>query len=183
MDNQNQIIIPTTPKDVSPIKDVAPINNDISSYTPITNASCDCKTIRILKSLLSGRFGEFTGMSTYLYQHFVINMLNSALANSLSQIAIQKLRHMELLGNAIISFGGNPRFTNGQGTPWSSRFINYTQNQQSFLQNNIRAEEMAIASYENAIGQVANESLKQLFREIIEDKRRHIQIFRSYLKI
>lgn len=90
---------------------------------------------------------------------------------------------MELLGNAIISFGGNPRFTNGQGTPWSSRFINYTQNQQSFLQNNIRAEEIAIASYENAIGQVANESLKQLFREIIEDKRRHIQIFRSYLNI
>lgn len=183
MDNQNPIIIPTPHKDVSPIKDVTPIGNDISNYTPITNASCDCRTIRILKSLLSGRLGEFTGVSTYLYQHFVINTLNSALANSLSQIAIQEMRHMELLGNAIISFGGNPRFTNGQGTPWSSRFVNYTQNQQSFLQNNIRAEEMAIASYENAISQVTNESLKQLFREIIEDERRHIRIFQSYLNI
>ncbi len=180
MDNQNQIIVPTPSKNTTPIKDVAPIDNRISNYTPITNASCDCRTIRILKSLLGGRFGEFTNLSTYLYQQFITKTLNSTLADNLSNIINQKLRHIELLGNAIASFGGNPRFTNGQGTPWSSRFVNYTTNQQTFLRNNINAEEKAIAEYEKAISQVNNESLKQLLREIIEDERRHIQIFQSY---
>ena len=48
---------------------------------------------------------------------------------------------MGLLGNAITSFGGNPRFSNGQGTPWSTRNINYENDIPTFLKNNIKREE------------------------------------------
>ena len=178
MDNQDQIIIPAPVKDVAPIKDVNPSS---SRYTKITGASCDCNTIKLLKALLGGRYGEFTGHSTYFYQSLISQALNSALASSLRGLSDAERNHMDLIGNAIIAFGGNPRFTNGQGTPWSSRMIDYTTDKNAFLTNNIRREERAIREYEKTITKVTNESLRQLFREIIADKRNHILILQGLL--
>lgn len=178
MDNQENVIIPNTPKDVFPQKDIVP---EIRRYTNITNAFCDCPTLRILRSLFSGRFGEMTTFNTLLFQRLISDRFNPALATALREIALEDFLHMELLGNAIISFGGVPRFTNGQGGFWSARNINYNTNVNDFLRYNILGKERSIREYERAISRVTNESLRQLFREIIEDERRHIDIFRGFI--
>ena len=176
MENQNQIIIP---QPVTPIKDIAPVGR---TYTKITNATCDCRTIRILKNLLSGRFGELTGIHSYLFQNIISNGINQNLANALNNLSLEELLHANLLGNAILNFGGTPRFSNGQGTFWSGRNVNYQTDQNSFIRSNISREERSIRDYEDAIARVNNESLRQLLREIIEDKRQHIIILNSFLK-
>ena len=46
------------------------------------------------------------------------------------------------------------------------------------LDNNIKAENIAIESYKLAITRVKNQSLKDLFMRIIEDEMRHVEIFK-----
>lgn len=171
MENQEQIVVPT------PIKDVAPINAD---FITLNNTFCDCQTQRILKRLLSGRFGKLTSLFTYLYQSLIVQSQNPRLYNALISIYQQELLHASLLGSALVSFGGNPRFS-AEGTFWNARRVNYTQNPSVFLQENIRFIENSINLYQNAILRVTNQSLKQLLSQILEQDKRHLETFRSFL--
>jgi rubrerythrin len=47
------------------------------------------------------------------------------------------------------------------------------------LDANIQGETISIENYLKAIEIVKNESLKQLFYRIIEDEKRHIEIFKT----
>lgn len=175
MENQDQIIITPTP---TPPKDVTP---EGKIYTQITNASCDCRTVRLLKNLLSGRYGSLTGINSYLFQNILSDGINSNLANDLKNLSLEELLHATLLGNAIQSFGGIPRFSNGQGSFWSARNVNYLTDQNTFIRNNIAREERIIRDYQQAISKITNQSLIALLNEIISDKQRHILILNKYL--
>lgn len=148
-------------------------------YTQITNATCEISTVRILRGLLAGQDGEMSAINTYVFQGLITNNPSSNIAQTLRNIAEDEMRHMELLGSAIVSFNGVPRYTNGQGNFWSARNVNYALNPSAFIADNIRAEEKAIRNYERAITRVRNESLITLLREIIEDERRHIELLRG----
>lgn len=153
----------------------APTNTNPLRYTQITGAFCDQRTVRILRRLLAGRWGELSAVTTYIFQH-IISCGDDNLANALRLIALDEMRHMELLGSAIVSFGGIPRFSS-EGSFWSARNTNYQTAPAIFIADNIRAEQRAIRNYEDAIQRVSNPSLRALLGEIVEDERRHIQIF------
>jgi len=163
------------------IKDIENIENRRDfRYTPIENAVCNLKTIRILKRLMNSRVSEMTGINTYLYQFFISRYDNPNLANIFRRIAINEMKHLELLADAIIKFGGIPTF-NYRDNFWNARFVNYENVGLNIIRNNIRDENKSIIQYKHAIENVENESLKQLFREIILDKERHIQELSSFL--
>ena len=169
MDDNQKIIIPSYQQE------------DIKTYTTITYATNNVCTVRLLKNLMSGRFGELGAINTYIFQHLILNNENINLKKDLDFIAMEEMKHLELLGNAIISFGGIPKYTNGQGQPWSARFVNYETDIKSFLNQNIKGEEMAIRNYEFVMNKVANQSLKTLLQEIVDDEKQHIVIFKKYL--
>lgn len=152
------------------------------NYTSLTNTSNDCKTVRILKQLASGLHSEFTDTARYSFQHLITKMSNLALSNDLELISIVEMKHLELLGSAIISFGGVPKYTGANGNFWSAKFVDYNTDINTFLKRNILAEEKAIQIYSKAIDMVSNQSLKKLLEEIIQDEKEHIVIFNSYLK-
>lgn len=172
MEQENIIITPVPQNDG---------NFETKKYTQISNASCDCKTVRILKRLLSGRYGSLTGINSYLFQNIISSQINNNLAKTLNELSLEELLHASLIGNAIQSFGGMPRFSNGQGTFWSARNVNYETNQNQFIRNNILREECAIKELEQAILQVSNQSLISLLKEIILDKQSHITKLKVFL--
>ena len=178
MDSNENIIVPSPQNNVFPPKDIAPIGR---AYPNIINATCDCGVVRLLKGLVGGRFGELTLFNTLLFQRMLSQNSNEKLFNALSEIEQEDLKHIELLSNAITNFGGVPRFTNGQGSSWSARNVNYETNFNNFLRDNINFKERAIKEYERVITRIVNESLKELLNQIIEDENRHIVIFRKFL--
>lgn len=173
MENQEDIVITPVPK-----KDTS---TDGRKYTQITHATCDCKVVRILKNLLSGRYGSLTGLHSYLFQNILSNNTNQNLKNALNALSLEELLHAQLLGNAIQSFGGVPRFSNGQGSFWNARNVNYITDVPQFIRANIAREQRIIQEYQSAVSKITNESLKLLLNEIIQDKQRHITILNSYL--
>ena len=87
--------------------------------------------------------------------------------------------HMDLLMHAVTDFGGVPKYEDSQGNYFSTNCINYTTKLKEMLDHNIRAENMAINNYREAIKRVKNESLKNLFSRIIEDEEQHIKAFQQ----
>lgn len=137
--------------------------------------------VRCIVDDYSGREGELTAITQYIYQQYISHSFDEELAETLLQIAIVEMHHHELLGEAIVQAGGDP-LMGGSTCFWSGSNVNYTKNPIAFLRNNIQAEYRAIAAYRRSIACVRNESLKELLARIIMDEELHIEIFTQQLK-
>jgi len=87
--------------------------------------------------------------------------------------------HLDMLMHAISLFGGIPKYEDSQGNFFNTANLNYSMKLRDMLENNIRAESIAIENYEMAINKVKNQSLKDLLRRIIEDEMRHLEVFKQ----
>ena len=140
------------------------------NYTQISGASqCNC-TVKYLKVLNSGRVSATTLLNTYLFQYLVVGGGNQELRNLLQEGSRIEMQHSRLLGEAIVLFGGLPKLSNGQGAPWSARYLNYETNPNRIILNNIRLIEFYIRQLNIVKQRVPNQSLKSLISEIIEDE-------------
>lgn len=147
-------------------------------YPEIKNAEEDAKTVAILKNLANGRIGELAGASQYIYQSVIADKTNEEIAKIFEEIGVVEMMHLDMLMHAITDFGGIPRYEDSQGNFFNTAMLNYSLKLKEMLENNIKAETMAIENYKTAIAKVPNVSLKQLFERLIEDEMRHLEIFK-----
>ena len=147
-------------------------------YPEITGVQEDAQTVAILKNLAFSRVGKLAGVLKYIYQSVLANKTQEEIAVIFEEIGVVEMLHLDMLMHAISMFGGNPKYEDAQGTYFNTLNINYSMKLRDMLENNIRAETVAIENYEMAISKVKNQSLKDFFKRIIEDEKRHIEIFK-----
>lgn len=150
-----------------------------SSYPEIANATNDPSTVAILKELLSSKQGEIAGIMQYFYQSSIARQADPSIADILEEISVVEMVHMGLLMNAIVSFGGMPKYNNGKGQPFNASYVNYSTKLKDMLDANIVGEQQAIKDYLNAQNLVKNQSLKNLLNRIIEDEQLHLTAFKT----
>jgi len=146
-------------------------------YPEIVGATDDKRTVSILKNLANGKVGEFAASGQYIFQSVVADEIEEEIGGIFEEIGIVEMLHLDMLMHAISAFGGLPKFEDSNGNFFNTANLNYSDRLIDMLENNIRAETMAIDNYLVAIDNVNNESLKRLFERIIEDERRHLEIF------
>lgn len=147
-------------------------------YPQIVNAEEDLTTVVILKNLANSRVGESAASMQYIYQSVISDRTNEDIAAIFEEIGVVEMMHLDMLMHAISDFGGVPKYDDAQGNFFTTATLNYSLKLKDMLDNNIRAETVAIENYRNAIAKVRNQSLKDLFERIIEDERRHLEIFK-----
>lgn len=147
-------------------------------YPEIVDVEEDLTTVAILKNLASSRVGELAGVLQYIYQSVVADKTNKDIAEVLEEIGVVEMMHLDMLMHAVTLFGGVPKYEDSQGNFFNTANLNYSMKLRDMLENNIRAESIAIENYEMAIQRVKNKSLKDLFGRFIEDERRHLEIFK-----
>lgn len=147
-------------------------------YPEIKNSSDDMTTVAILKNLANGRVGEIAGATQYVYQSVIADKTNEEIAEIFEEIGIVEMMHLDMLMHAISDFGGIPKYDDSQGNFFNTATLNYSLKLKDMLENNIKAETMAIENYKMASARVSNQSLKDLFARIIEDEMRHLEIFK-----
>lgn len=150
-------------------------------YPEIINATMDRETVAILKNLATSKTGELGGILQYIYQSVVSNRVNQDIASIFEEIGIVEMMHLEMLMNAIVSFGGVPKYEDAMGNAFNVSNINYSLKLKDMLQTNIKDEQLAIEDYTKAISRVKNSSLKELLERIKLDEEHHLQIFRKML--
>ena len=148
-------------------------------YPELVDVMEDMSTVAILKNLVSGRVGELPATLQYVYQSVIAGKTNQEISDVFEEIGVVEMIHMDMLMHAVTLFGGVPKYEDSQGNFYNTANVNYSLKLREMLDNNIRAETMAIENYQMAIGKVKNESLKDLFARIIEDEQRHLEIFKK----
>ncbi len=125
----------------------------------------------------SGEEGELTAITQYIYEHIEFKC-ESQISNILLKIAIEEMRHVEILGEIIKKLGGKPIYINSQKQYWTSENVKYNfSNLDEMLEYNVKAEEKAIEGYKKAIIYTNNMYLKNVFERIILDEQKHKEIF------
>jgi len=148
-------------------------------YPKIENANDDKLTVAVLKNLILSRGGELTATLQYMFQSVVAGEVNAEISDILEEIAIVEMMHIEMLMQAIKTFGGVPKYQDAQGVNFNSGFVYGSTKLKEMLDANIMGEQKAIEDYTNAINKVGNLSLKNLFKRIIEDEQLHIKVFKT----
>lgn len=96
----------------------------------------------------------------------------------MKKIALDDLKHQELLANAIQMTSGNPIYCNSEGKWLGGRQIDYFKDIKRILNTNLELKEKTIIDYKVAISKIENAQIKELLSTILEDEEEH----RSKLK-
>jgi len=151
-------------------------------YPLITPFECDNDSLLLLQSLYCSQSSETVAILTYSYQHMITNPFNEGLAKILAKISIVEMRHLDLLGNAIVCAGGIPVFADNQNAFLSGKWVDYVTNVGKLLENDIRGEINAAKAYENAAQNVNDPKLAALFTRIALDEKLHAEILADVMK-
>lgn len=157
-----------------------PVYVDSSPYPEVTGEP-DPETVALLKEDYAGAGGELTAIAQYVFQTGRCTQ-DDHFANSILQIAMVEMIHLDMLGDVIVTLGGNPSFDDGKYY-WSAHNVNYAADLAGMLRANIKAEQGAIAAYEKHAAETKNASVKALLQRFIVDEKLHLRFFEESLAV
>ena len=149
-------------------------------YPKVTGAHCP-NTVKLLKEDYAGVVSELTAITQYIFQENSLDDYPS-FQKSLLKIAIQEMKHLDLLGEAIETLGGSPRFDDGEYY-WVSSNVDYSTGIKNIVLADIKAEKAAIENYTKHAQIIENKSVKDLINRIIEDEKLHLEFYENVLQL
>lgn len=93
---------------------------------------------------LSGELGELSAVTQYIYEHMeIVNF--PELSKIMVKIAIQEMKHLNLVGELIKRLGKKPCFIDSKGVNWNSKYVKYNfEDIVKIMKYNIETEKVAI---------------------------------------
>ena len=146
------------------------------SNLPYPDIKVEKENIEYAKLLMypyASMISEDTATHLYMYQSFI---LDDNIGKILENIAIVEMHHLEMLAKTINLLGLKPEYKSND-IPWTSNYINYTNNLKDILKINIEAETLAIKNYQNLIKVINDKYIKKMLERIIVDEEIHLKIF------
>ena len=186
MEKYSTIIINLLFKNIFIVGDCMDIFNvklDIPYPKIIVNKKDKNLAYRIMDSY-AGIISELTQITQYSFQSFYLNKYVD-LSKILESIAMVEMEHLKILGILIDKLGLIPyyaTYNNNTAIPWNSDYVNFTTDYRSMLVYNIDSEKETIKAYNKIISSTDDENIIAIFKRIILDEERHIQIFSELLK-
>ena len=148
---------------------------------PYPHIKVEKENIEYAKLLMypyASMISEDTATHLYMYQSFI---LDDNIGKILENIAIVEMHHLEMLAKTINLLGLKPEYKSND-IPWTSNYINYTNNLKDILKINIEAETLAIKNYQNLIKVINDKYIKKMLERIIVDEEIHLKIFNDLYK-
>ena len=149
-------------------------------YPKINNLNGNEKDIALLSKAYSSCGSETTAILQYIFQHYVFQ--DKDVADVLIKIAINEMKHHELLAETIVAIGGTPYYTNGFGGDFSTKCVYEGKDMLLALEQNIKDEQAGVEYYEEIKKQLSNPSLVKIIDRIILDELVHIDTFNKLIE-
>lgn len=137
---------------------------------------------KLIKKCYCGIYSELTLVNQYNYQQLLIESYLKEIFIEISKI---EKEHLDILGEIIIAFGGEPSFTiekRNKSFHWNSKYINTDTTLKNILISNINNEQELIKEYRKITNIIENESIVSILNRIILDEELHIKIFNKIYK-
>ena len=101
----------------------------------------------------------------------------------LLSIAIEEMRHIDILGEILINLGEKPVFRNSNQNQWTAKNVKYKiRDLKDAMKINIASEEAAIRGYRQLMRYTNNMYLRRIYERIILDEMTHLEIFKRILE-
>ena len=139
----------------------------------------------LLTQDFAGAGGEMSAITQYFYQHLITLNQHIEFADSLKCISMVEMHHLDIIGQLIMLYGGDPQIKTvipNRCHYWSSNHLSTTKTIQVFIRQNIISETKAISAYKTRLKQLNDPLAQPIIERIIMDEEHHIEIFETWLK-
>ncbi len=164
---------------------------DISNFaSPLPYPSLDgihpnSRDLQAIREDYSGIISELSAITQYVYhQLYAKEEGDTSVGSTLLSIAQIEMRHLNLLGSAILKLGGDPRFIYQEDCHlvyWNGSVIDHSTQIQQMLVADIVLERKTIACYIRQANATCQPALAALLRRIVLDEEIHISILQGLL--
>lgn len=144
-----------------------------------TSAAC------LLTQDYAGVGSELTAVCGYFYQSLVVRRCDCELSEIFAGIGNVERHHLQMLGELIIAFGGDPQLKEigRRGTfCWTSRYVPCCKSIRQMLQMDIESEHKAIEGYSLRLKQLCDEKACAVIERIIADELLHLKLLENCLE-
>lgn len=161
------------------------------SYPEITLNHLPQEILMMLKRIYAGTKSEFTSLTQYMYQHYIV-WSNPKLDNAseiLERIAIQEMKHHEIVAKILVKCGIDPKnciYIDGNSNLcdyWKASSVSYEKTLLRMFESNILLEQRAIEDYNQVLKETDNVNLKQIIVKILQEEYVHLEYFKNVLEL
>ena len=160
-------------------------------YPEITLNHLPQEILMMLKRIYAGTKSEFTSLTQYMYQHYIVwsNPKLNNLSETLEKIAIQEMKHHEIVAKILVKCGIDPKncvYIDGNSNLcdyWKANSVSYEKTLLRMFESNILLEQRAIEEYNEIIAKTDNINLKKIILRILRDEEEHLQYFNDVFTI
>lgn len=150
-------------------------------YPEVKNVPANFAYAKMLYEDFAGEMGELSAIAQYVYEH--IGVKEKEIKDIMLQVAMEEMRHLDMVGELIKALGGRPIYVDSSGDSWESKYLKYRfLSLEDMMKYNISTEEKAIQGYEKAIKNTNHTSIKAMLDRIVQDEKAHIKIFEALIK-
>ena len=152
-------------------------------YPDLSALSPDCKNAQIIMPAYADAESEMTAVLQYIYQSINFDVCgNSRYATRLEEIAIAEMKHLDMLGEALLRMGVSPVYSRRPPNKcdfYSTCAVAYITQPAAMLAADITAETGAIRDYEKMLGKITDATLSALISRILLDEQLHLKAFKE----
>lgn len=153
---------------------------------PSTDGLChDAYSLRIISPAYASPQSELNAILQYVYHSFFFEKEGyKEIADLLVGIAVNEMRHLDLLGSSILALGAAPVFAQYPMTGfnfYSAKYVSYSSSLLHMLEDDIRGERHAIAAYTKMLKCLTNLQVRSIISRILEDEKLHLERLESVL--
>ncbi len=109
---------------------------------------------------------------------------NQSDADTLVAIAIAEMHHLDILGEAMLKLGVNPRFVQYPNSKcyFDTSCVSQSVMPQKMIMDDIQGEMDAIAEYKKMLFVLKNENVAAVIQRIIIDEQLHLETLKEMLE-
>ncbi len=144
----------------------------------------DVRALRVVSPAYAGKDGELTSVLQYVFQAIVLSENGMReLSRDIMRIASDEMRHLQLVGGAIVRLGAPPVFTACPPYPvsyYSASCVNYVRGAREMVDADICSERNAISSYLRMLDRLDEPALSALIKGICEEEEEHLALLEHW---
>lgn len=143
----------------------------------------DQASAKIIAPAYAAAHSETTAILQYVYHSFWFGEVNRENDKALVEgIAICEMHHLEILGNALLKLGVDPKFVAEPPAPthfYNTSAVSYSKTPVKMLLDDVAGEMGAIKGYESMLRRLKNEAVAAIIQRILLDEYLHLDRLRA----
>lgn len=153
-------------------------------YPSTDTLTKDIRSGNIISFAYATLKGELTAILQYVYHHFFFAQFDDKDAETLMAIAVAEMKHLDILGKAMLKLGVNPRYVQCPNTNnfFNTSTVSQATSAQKMLMDDIQGEMSAIADYHKMLFVLKNEQVEAIIQRIILDEQLHLETLKQMLE-